>query len=71
MNTEHLFGVYLAKRRMLDAEKRRRPDSTEAVEARDAAAKARASDREEASLRVFDAIRAAVQDSQARGRRRW
>jgi hypothetical protein len=67
MNTEHLFGLYLAKRRIHEADQRLR----QAAATADAAAKARAAEREAAAQRVFDAIRDAAHESQirARGRR--
>ena len=63
MNTEYLFGIYQAKRRISDADERRRRESglpfrpENGVAPRDPGAISR----EQASLRVFEAIRASVE----------
>ena len=63
MNTEYLFGIYQAKRRISDADARRRRESGLPFRAETwiAPHDPRAISREQASLRVFEAIRASVE----------
>jgi len=62
MNTEYLFGIYQAKRRISDADARRRESGLPfRAESRVAPHDPRAISREQASLRVFEAIRASVE----------
>ena len=64
MNTEHLFGIYWGAQRLRDADARRRRES--ALPAYPPSERTSAASRDEAYQRLFDAVRAAVQDSQNR-----
>jgi hypothetical protein len=63
MNTEYLFGIYQAKRRITDAGDRRRRESGLPVPDRRGGTPQdpNAISREQASLRVFEAVRASVE----------
>jgi len=63
MNTQQLVDLYLAKRRIVETERRRRSQSALSAQPRQIIADLRAADREAASVRVFEAIRASVTDS--------